>query len=310
MAAALMGLLVAGCELPDWLGESEGPPLPGERISVLSLDESLEPDPGISDVSVQLPQPWRNRAWPDAAGYPTNAMYHLEAGKDLKRAWRVDIGAGSGGEERLLARPIVAEGHIYTMDAETTVSAFDVKTGDRLWERDLRAEHESSGALGGGVAYDGGRLFVTTGYGHVYALEPASGKVIWDHKVGVPMRAPPLAADSRVFAITYDNQLFTLLQEDGREMWTHTGLPEDASLLGAPTAAATGDVVVVPYTSGELFALRVENGSGLWSDQLVRAARSTPLAALNEIRGAPVIDRNLVIAISHSGRMAAIDLRT
>ncbi len=68
--------------------------------------------------------------------------------------------------------------------------------------------------------------------------------------------------------------------------------------------------MVVPYTSGELFALRVENGRVLWSDQLIRSARLTPLSALSEIRGGPVIDRGLVIAISHSGRLAAVDLRT
>ena len=48
----------------------------------------------------------------------------------------------------------------------------------------------------------------------------------------------------------------------------------------------------------------------VWSDQLVKAARFTPLAALSDIRGKPVVDRGRVIAISHSGRMAAIDLRT
>jgi outer membrane protein assembly factor BamB len=48
----------------------------------------------------------------------------------------------------------------------------------------------------------------------------------------------------------------------------------------------------------------------VWGDQLVRQARFTPLASLSDIRGRPVIDRGRVFAISYSGRLAAIDLRT
>jgi outer membrane protein assembly factor BamB len=66
----------------------------------------------------------------------------------------------------------------------------------------------------------------------------------------------------------------------------------------------------VPYSSGELFALRVENGRVAWSDSLAASRRAGALANLADIRGMPVIDRGLVIAVSHSGRMAAIDERS
>ena len=56
----MLGLL-AGCSaLPDWFGDSEAPPLPGERISILALEQSLEPDEGIADVTVRLPAATRN----------------------------------------------------------------------------------------------------------------------------------------------------------------------------------------------------------------------------------------------------------
>ena len=57
-------------------------------------------------------------------------------------------------------------------------------------------------------------------------------------------------------------------------------------------------------------ALRVENGTPVWTDQLTRTGTVTSLSALNDIAGRPVIDRDRVFAISHSGRMVSIDLRT
>jgi len=309
-AALLAAAFLGGCELPAWMGESEAPPLPGDRISVLSLQASLEPDPGISDLAVRLPPPWRNVAWPQAGGFPSHAMHHLEVGERLAKAWSRDIGRGDDDEHRLLAQPVIADGRVFTMDSVANVRAFAAADGQPLWERDLTADGEDRGAIGGGVAYADGTVYASTGYGFIYALAASSGEELWRQNVNLPIRGAPTVSGGRVFAITYDNQLQVLSSDDGRVLWTHSGLPEETGLIGSPSPAVADNVVVVPYTSGELFALRVENGRVLWSDQLIRSVRLTPLSALSEIRGGPVIDRDMVTAISHSGRLVAVDLRT
>ena len=48
----------------------------------------------------------------------------------------------------------------------------------------------------------------------------------------------------------------------------------------------------------------------MWSDNLAATRSVNAVAGLADIRGRPVIDRGRVFAVSHSGRMAAIDLRT
>ena len=79
---------LGGCDTASgWLGESEGKPLPGERISVLQLEQEIAPDPSIADLAVKLPPPWRNESWPQAAGYATHAMHHLE----LTALYRIDV---------------------------------------------------------------------------------------------------------------------------------------------------------------------------------------------------------------------------
>ena len=111
-----------------------------------------------------------------------------------------------------------------------------------------------------------------------------------------------------MFAQTLDNQLFSLDAETGAVNWTHTGIEETAGLLGSSSPAVDGDIVVVAYSSGEIFALRVENGRPLWSDNLAAIRRQDAVSALADIRGRPVIDRGRVYAISQSGRMVATDL--
>ena len=307
-AILAVALLLSACELPDWLGETQEPRLPGERISILQLDKALEPDASIADLDVRLPRPWRNPNWPQAAGFANHAMHHLEIGEDLQQAWKIDIGEGSGSESKLLTRPVVSDGRILAMDAEAEVSAFDVANGKRLWSRELTPEGEDEGVIGGGVSVDKGVVYATTGYGYVHAMSLEDGTEIWQRRIGTPIRGAPTAIGGRVFVITYDNQLHALAASDGRTLWNHSGIPEDVGLIGAPSAAVGGGLVVVPYSSGELFALRLEDGRMVWSDQLTRTRRLAPLSSLSEIRGSPVIDRGMVVAVSFSGRVAAIDL--
>jgi outer membrane protein assembly factor BamB len=129
-------------------------------------------------------------------------------------------------------------------------------------------------------------------------------------KVNAPIHSPPTFADDRIFVVTVENELDVLSAADGNKLWSHNGLPEPAGLAGGASPAVAGDLVVVPYSSGELYALRIENGRPLWNDSLAAAQPVGALSSLADIRGAPVIDRDRVFAISHSGLMVSIDLRT
>ncbi len=310
LAALLVAPLLAGCETPDWLGENEGPPLPGERVSVLRLEKALEPDPAISDLQVRLPRPWLNPNWSQTGGVANHAMHHLQSGESLGLAWRVNVGAGSGDEVRLLASPVIADGLAFVLDSQTRLHAISLERRRAIWSLNLRERGEEAGAIGGGVAYEAGALYVTTGYGQVFAFEAQSGGLLWKRDLTAPLRAAPAVSGGRVFAVTFDNRLYALAADNGEVLWTHTGIPEDAGLIGGATPAVDGGSVVAAYSSGELTALRVENGRVIWSDQLVRGGRMTALAALGDIRGAPVVDRGIAFAVSHSGRMGAIDLRS
>ena len=211
---------------------------------------------------------------------------------------------------RLLTPPIVAEGKVFVMDVDSQVSAINAANGDVIWEYDSKVPDDDDEAFGGGIAYENGVLFVSTGFADIISLDAETGKERWRKRLSGPMRAAPTVADGRVFVVTIDNQLFVLSGATGDRLWSHAGFSEIARLLGAASPAVGTGTVIVPYSSGEIFALRVENGRPLWSDNLSSSQRLDALSTLADIRGMPVVDRGLVYAISHSGRMVAIDLRS
>ena len=333
-AVAAAALLLGGCAITDKVGGwfSGGPhksKLKGQRISVMSFDESVKPDPTLKDIGVILPPPYRNTEWPEPGGYADNAMYHLQASGSLQQIWQQDAGAGSNSDSRLTAPPIIAGGKIYVLDARARVYAFDANSGEPAWHvsvappghRDLFStlsfglfgedtKVDATKGFGGGIAFDGGKLFVSTGFGDVVALDAASGKELWRVNTGVPIFNAPVANGGRVFVSAQDNHLHAYAQNNGRELWDHQGITEAAGILASTSAAVAGEFVITPYTSGELFALRVQNGRPAWGDMLTRSGNVTALSELDDIAGRPVVDRDLVFAISHSGVMTAIQLGT
>lgn len=300
-------LVLTGCA--DWFGEDEAPPLPGQRIAILAYERGLRADPELADLPVRLPEPYVNADWAQPGGSAAHAMYHLSLSANPRRAWSADVGEGSGDVAQLLAQPVVVGDTVYTMDSRSLVSAFATDNGARKWQVDLEVEDEDAGFFGGGIAAGGDKLFVATGFARVFALDAESGEVLWIHKAPSPIRGAPVASDGRVFVVTLDNQLLVLDVETGERLWNHVGVQEVAGLLGSASPAVSRNTVVVPYSSGEVLALLTDDGRQVWSENLSDIRRLDPLADIAQVRGLPVIDRDLVLAVSHAGRMLAVDLR-
>lgn len=312
LAASLAVLLIlAGCDtFDDWFFKPP-PPLPGKRVSVMVDQRAITPDPQLQEKGILLPAPTPNPDWPQAGGYANHAMHHIEVGDSLKPVWKEDIGDGSGSEVRLIAAPVVANGRVFTIDADSEVRAYDVKSGRRLWYNDITPKKEDDGHMPGGLAYENGMLYVATGFAQVIAMNPENGQVVWRQNVGGPMRAAPTVRGGRVFVITLDNKLHALSAKSGKSLWSFTGAGEVSSLLGSASPAVDSGIVIAPFSSGELVALRVENGRLLWSESLATVRRSTTaISTFSHIRGRPVIDRGRVIAVSNGGLVAMFDLRT
>lgn len=291
--------------------DSEPPPIPGKRISILALEKSLEPDPDLAGQPIMLPRPRVNVEWPQVDGSPSHMVEHPAADGSLSEVWSTRIGKGETKNNPILTSPIIVGQTLFAMDARSNVTAIQLGATNPVWEKPLvPAGEETEGSVGGGLAYDQDTLYAATAYGYVLALNPLNGGVYWWKNIGVPIRGAPIVADGRVFVLSIDNTLHVLSHQDGALLWKHQGIEENAGLLGTASVAVSNDLAVVPYSSGELFAMRVENGRVTWSDSLIYQGRLGANTQLSDIDASPVIVDNTVYSGSNSGRLVAIDLRT
>jgi outer membrane protein assembly factor BamB len=283
----------------------------GERVPVIFADDKVKVADALKGQDFTLPDAQPIADWPQPGGPVGQAPENVQAGAAFQIAWRRGVGAGSNRKQHLTAPPVAAGGRIYTLDAQATVTATEARSGARIWSRDLRPnERRDRAGFGGGVAYADGKLYVTSGFRFVAALDAASGSVVWRTSVEAPIHGAPSVAAGKVYAVNIDDKLAAFDVATGQEVWNFQGLTEPARILAASSPAVTDTAVVAAFASGELVSLLPANGNDLWSQSLSRSSRNNALSEIRDIAGRPVISRDTVYAVSHSGVFAAVDLRT
>lgn len=306
--------LLSACSTFDFLGsdDKKKTPLEGERISILELQKNLQPDSlGADDAGVLIPPPMDMSVWPQVGGFPGHAPENIALNPgELEEAWSADIGAGTSSQLPLTAQPIIADGKIFTLDSEQILSALAVDSGKEVWRIETGNPNEDDVVIGGGLSYDAGQLFVTNGFNEILTVNAKDGKIIWRKALPAPARAAPTVMGGRVFVTTLNNTLQTFDARTGMMLWDYASIGEATGVLGAASPAADNEVVIPAFSSGEIYALRVENGSVAWSDDLSPVLRIGGMSDISDIRGLPVIHNGVVYAISFGGKLAAIDERS
>lgn len=315
LPSILLLLSLSACSyLPHWLGNAEDetdPETKAKRVSALKEESLLVADPRLKTTSVSLPKPYRNPGWAQANDQQIEAYQHLDLPPTLEQKVKIHIGKGVQSGLHLTASPVVAEGVLYAVDSKGYISAYDTSNLEkRLWRsKTLFRAEKKKGFVGGGLAYANHLLFSTNGFNEVVALDAKNGNIIWRKTLDSVTRAAPIIANGKVLVLSVDNKTYALNTSDGKLAWTHSGVTDTLGTLGAPPAAYTKGIILVPYASGELYALRENNGIESWYDNIagnVGEGRFSP----PDIDASPVIAYGKVFAASSGGFLIANTIAT
>ncbi|MBL9074031.1 PQQ-binding-like beta-propeller repeat protein [Tabrizicola sp.] len=291
--------------------------LQGERFPVRAdLDASVPVEgkpaptapaaPENQSVAISL-GPQTGGDWTHRAGNARHLMPHAALSAAPQRVWSAKIGTGSSRKNRIAAAPVVADGRIFTIDAGTAVTATGTN-GATLWSTDLTASFDKGGGQSaGGLAVGGNRLFATTGYGELVALDAASGAVVWRQRVDAPVSGAPATDGSTVYVSGIDGSAWALDAATGKVVWQVVGTPGKTAYVG--TAAPTiGDrAVIFPSAAGDLMAvLKIGGGTKIWQSSIAGKRLGRAYAVTYDVTGDAVIAGKTLYAGSGSGRTVAM----
>ncbi|GAB0058404.1 Outer membrane protein assembly factor BamB [Candidatus Magnetaquicoccaceae bacterium FCR-1] len=233
-------------------------------------------------------------------------------GTGLRLVWK--RGVASSPDKHFVHPGRVAkdEDSIYVGTYQGRVARVKRATGDIVWEYSLGS------AVMGGVAVDGERVYAGTEQGTVVALSRNTGVEVWRTRMNTAVDSAPLVVDGKVILLTLDNRSHALDATTGQPVWSHSTLAEGLVVMGSSTPTFADGLVFVGYSSGEVFALRSDNGQKAWSDNLRVLGGSSELdlmqdvdasVVFSEVQG-PRLGARKAYMVNHQGRLIACQAGT
>ena len=307
MASAIAAGVLAGCTDREII-------LPGERLGVREVlqDNAAAGDETLGNItaSANVPAATNNASWPQSHVSPSSRTTNAALGSSLTQIWSTSIGQGDKRRARIITDPVVADGRVFTIDSAGRVSATSTG-GEALWSYSLAPlRDDPSQALAGGLAYDNGRLYVTSGFGTLSAVDASSGQEIWTQKLQATATGAPTVFGGLVYVVAGDSTAWAIEADDGRVRWQSDGLGDVGNVAGAAPPAVNNTHVVFSFGSGAVQGAFRQGGLRLWSADIVGARKGFAIALVDDITGYPVIDGNTVFAGNHSGRVVALNVNS
>ncbi len=216
-----------------------------------------------------------------------------------KILWTASAGGSQKDELQNLA-PMVDDNRVYVAGPEGEVYAYDLKTGDRIWSKDLDLP------LSVGPGAGDKMVVVGSVTGKVVALAADSGKQLWQAQLPTSVDTTVSIGFNRVVVRTKDGSVTLLDAKTGKQLWSVSHDEPALTLQGQSRSLLFPDAIAVGYDDGELAVLNSQDGSALWKVQVAQPTGRTDIDRMVDIDATPLFDKGIFYVATYQGRLAAI----
>lgn len=314
MTGLMLCIGLAGCE-KEVILEGERFPVRAPLEDSVAVEGQPAPvapplQPANTSVPIALPAAVANADWGHRGGNARHASSNGALSANPQRVFSVNIGAGDSKRSRIAASPVVAGGRVFTMDAAARVAATST-AGAALWVASVAPDSgDSSHIIGGGLAASGNRVYATSGYGELVALDAGSGAVVWRQRFDSPVTGAPTVVDNVVYAMGRDGSALAVAADSGKELWQQPGAPNASGMIGSASVGVADNTVVLPFASGQISAVQSGTGDPIWNAGVSGQRLGRSYGGMGDVTGDPVITGNTVYLGTAAGRTVAIDMTT
>lgn len=248
----------------------------GERVLRVLLGEQVLTQPVVTEIDGVLTA---------FVGTVSDAVIAIDLSVG-ERKWRLQRDPPAGFTSFGFARPVLLGDSIFAGYANGLLVAADASTGEVRWEKRLSPPGLMLDV--DAVATNGVHVFAASYTGGVYALDPATGDVVW--RTTMPGVSRLSVRGDLVYAVT-TGEVRALRVGDGQAVWSFSF---DEPRIGT-TPVVADRALVVAVQDGPLYFLDLRTGA--------------PLGSFGSGDGflvAPATHGNVLYSLSNGGRVYSL----
>ncbi len=217
----------------------------------------------------------------------------------IKRLWSAKLG-DEAEFLRVALRPVGDGNRIYAASHNGVVSAFDPKSGKRIWRTKLDT------ILSAGPGVGEGHAVVLAKDGFAIAMDAGTGDVQWRVDIDGESLARPIIRGESIVLQTIDNRMRALSIYDGRQLWVLEQSTPSLTMRGSADPVIIGTTVIGGFDNGRLVAANLVTGDVIWESLLSPPKGRSDLDRLSDVDGSIAVVGQDIYASGYQGRLAAV----
>ena len=277
------------------------------RFSVLKYDAEISETLTLDISEVKLGKAKEVFYWSKDFQNPQNNIGHISTNVNFDKKKIIVSGKA---KPLNLIQPVFFEGNLCYLISDGFIECLDTESNEKLFKIDIKKENvKKYEFIRGGLSYFNEKIIFVDGYGQVLAINSNSGDIIWQKSLPFPILSAPLIYRGLVYFVSADNRLFAVDFETGETSWSFQTIVESKKSIYTASPVAFENVIVAPFSNGELIAFKYDDGRPLWSDLASKVSILSNFD-IKDISANPVISSNSIYTLSTNGKFLSINLIT
>ncbi|MDP3560121.1 MAG: outer membrane protein assembly factor BamB [Legionellaceae bacterium] len=153
-----------------------------------------------------------------------------------------------------------------------------------------------------------GLVFVGTASGSIFALDAATGHIRWQRKLKGDVFAKPVLVSGTLIVKTVDGHLYNLDARTGNKRWRVDHGGPHVSLRASASPVVQDNTIYATYADGHLEAVDLATGQVKWNRSVTYATNTGLLEGMADIDATPIIRGSTIYIASYQGLLGAFSL--
>ncbi|MGB1235360.1 MAG: PQQ-binding-like beta-propeller repeat protein [Planktomarina sp.] len=300
---AVCGLvMLAACSQPEVILEGERLTLDGQAVDTT--------DSAVQARTVSAGSVINNTTWNHAEGSALKRPGNVALAASLSPVWSVSAVEGATRRNAAVAPVVVADGRVFSIGVKADVTALST-SGAVLWNASVASPTDDvKETSGGGITASDGRVYVSTGYGVLVALDAATGGELWRQDTEAAGLSPATVSGGILYMTSRTGTAFAIDPETGKVLWSVVGPASLTNTLVSASPTITSKWALFPSATGEILSTFRKGGRRNWTAVVSGSRAGAAISAINDIVAGPIVSGNTVIVGNTVGRTVGLDLQT
>ena len=288
-----------------------------KAVSAFVIEE-LVVDPELKEVEISIPKSQENYSWASSFSSQNQQIENFSKSFSIgswskkisfdksTKIWSFYSGNKS---DRFVFSPIIIDNKAFALTSGGVLIAQDLKTNKKLWKTRVFPRQYLKNYQTPKIGYSNNKIFAIAGSNKIAAVNDADGKILWEKDMAAIPVSAPVSSDEMIYVSTNDNKLYAMNQVDGELQWIHSGIFRPTAIFGAADPVIYKNLIIVSYSSGEIYAIDKKTGESIWSQNLNLNKAVNSNFYLNDIDATPLVKDEVVYSIGNGGLMMAMKIK-